>query len=302
MSESSKPFGAAGVLVHLFSFGLVAAGIAILFGLASFWLLDRRETLLPARVGGSATEFIYPCSAVAPCTQEHAPIKIDLPSLPDATTPLVRSAQNPTFSDVLSQEPGPRSNFVLLPDQKASAAKQDTSYAPGRQDPVSDKTLPAELGASQQTVAEVAPPADTAAPIVDEEHNSLLLVSRIRDYQPTTLDQANRDAHDTTSAEQPPPKVSYSYYHPPDPKIAFRYRVRKECGPIDDPELRRDCIASFSFHYPRNRTTRQRADAARTADPQMQPSFISSKLAAQPVTSNFSPRPDAAAGTSAARR
>jgi hypothetical protein len=62
---------------------------------------------------------------VAPCTQEHAPIKIDLPSLPDATTPLVRSAQNPTFSDVLSQEPGPRSNFVLLPDQKANAAKQD---------------------------------------------------------------------------------------------------------------------------------------------------------------------------------
>jgi len=291
MSESSKPFGAAGVLVHLFSFGLVAAGIAILFGLASFWLLDRRETLLPARVGGSATEFIYPCSAVAPCTQEHAPIKIDLPSLPDATTPLVHSAQNPTFSDVLSQEPGPRSNFVLLPDQKASAAKQDTSYAPGRQDPVSDKTLPAELGASQQTVAEVAPPADTAAPIVDEEH-----------YQPTTLDQANRDAHDTTSAEQPPAKVSYSYYHPPDPKIAFRYRVRKECGPIDDPELRRDCIASFSFHYPRNRTTRQRVDPARTADPQTQPSFISSKLAAQPVTSSSSPRPDAAAGTSTARR
>jgi len=239
---------------------------------------------------------------VAPCTQEHAPIKIDLPSLPDATTPLVHSAQNPTFSDVLSQEPGPRSNFVLLPDQKASAAKQDTSYAPGRQDPVSDKTLPAELGASQQTVAEVAPPADTAAPIVDEEHNSLLLVSRIRDYQPTTLDQANRDAHDTTSAEQPPPKVSYSYYHPPDPKVAFRYHVRKECGPIDDPELRRDCIASFSFHYPRNRTTRQRVDPARTADPQTQPSFISSKLAAQPVTSNSSPRPDAAAGTSTARR
>ena len=125
MSESSKRFGAAGVLVHLFLFGLVAAGIAILFGLASFSLFDRRVTLLRACTGGSATEFIYPCSAVAPYTQEHAPIKIDLPSLPDATTPLVHSAQNPTFSDVLSQEPGPRSNFVLLPDQKANAAKLD---------------------------------------------------------------------------------------------------------------------------------------------------------------------------------
>jgi hypothetical protein len=131
-------------------------------------------------VGGSETEFICPCSAVAPYTQEHAPVKIDLPSLPDTTISLERSAQNPTSSDVLWQEPGPRSNFVLLPDHEASAAKQDTSYASGRKDPVSDKTLPAELGASQQTVAEAAPPADTAAPIADEEHNNLLPVSRIR--------------------------------------------------------------------------------------------------------------------------
>jgi hypothetical protein len=271
MSDPSKRFGTAGVLVHLFAFGLVAAGIAILFGLASFSLFDRRVTLLRACTGGSATEFIYPCSAVAPYTQEHAPIKIDPPSLPGATTPLVRSAQNPTSSDVLSQEPGPTSNFVLPPDHEASVAKQDTSYASGRQDPVSDKTLPAELGASQRTVSEAAPPADTAAPIVDEERNSLRPVSRIRHYQLTTLDQANRDAHDTTSAEQPPPKASYSYYHPLNPKAAFRYHVRKECGPIDDPELHRDCIASFSFHYPRNRPSRQRANTARTADPQMQP-------------------------------
>ena len=66
------------------------------------------------------------------------------------------------------------------------------------------------------------------------------------------------------------------------------------------------CVATASRRSvsitPRNRTTRQRVDTARTADPQMQPSFISSKLAAQPVTSNSSPRPDAAAGTSTARR
>ena len=29
------------------------------------------------------------------------------------------------------------------------------------------------------------------------------------------------------------------------------YRVRKECGPIKDPALRGDCIASFSTYEPR---------------------------------------------------
>ena len=272
MSDQSKRFGATGILFHLFSFGLVAAWIAISFGLASFSLFGiSRETLLYARIGGSATEFIYPRSAVAPDTEEHAPIKIDLPSLPDATTPLARSAQNPTASDMLSQEPGPRSNFVLLPDHQASAATQYTSHGSAIQGPVSKKTLPAELSASQQAVPEAAPPTDAAHQLVDEERNRFLPVSRIRNYRHTTLDQVNRDAHETTSAEQPPPKASYSYYHPLNPKAAFRYHVRKECGPIDDPELRRDCIASFSFHYQRNRPSRQRANTTGTADPQMQP-------------------------------
>jgi hypothetical protein len=254
LTDPSKRFGAAGDLFHLFTFGLVAAGTAMLFGLAFFSLFGiSRETLLRPPSGGSTTRF-YPRTAVAPCTKEHAPIKIDPPSLPDTTIPLVLLAQNPTISDLLSQEPGPRLNVVLLPDNEASAATQDTSHASAIQGPVTDKLPPAQLSASQQAVTEAAPAADAASAIVDQERDRLLLVAGIRNSQPTALDQANKEAHETASVERPPPKASYSSYHPLNPKAVFRYHARKECGPIDDLELRRDCIASF--HYLRNRPSR----------------------------------------------
>ena len=113
MNDPSKRFGGAGALFHLFSFGLVAAGTAISFGLASFSLAGiSRET----RIGGSETKFICLHSAAAPYPEGHAPIKIEPPSLSDATTSfaLLSLVQHPTTSDLRSQEPGPRSNFGVV--------------------------------------------------------------------------------------------------------------------------------------------------------------------------------------------
>jgi hypothetical protein len=270
MTDRIKKFGAAGTLLHLVSFGLVAAGVAISFGFVSFSLLGiSRETLVGSRIGESAIEFIDPRSAVAPYTEGHegsvAAAAIP-PSLVEAKIPLPSPVQNPPTSDTPPEEPGSRSNFDSPPDHKASATTQDTWHGSATRVPPTDETRPPELSESQQAGTEPAPLADVVSaplnaspatmatkPIVDEERDRLFQVFQIRNAEPTRLDQAKIASHETAPAEQGQNTRSYSYDHPPSSKAAFRYRVRKECGPINDPELRRDCIASFSSHYPWNR-------------------------------------------------
>jgi hypothetical protein len=59
-------------------------------------------------------------------------------------------------------------------------------------------------------------------------------------------DQSNTNSN-MTAPEQL--RIGHAYKLSAPRNQVFRYRVRRECGPISDPALRHDCIASFSVHY-----------------------------------------------------
>ena len=182
------------------------------------------------------------------------------PSLVEAKIPLPSPAQNPPTFDTLPEEPGSRSNFEAPAEHAASATKQESWHGSATQGPPTDETRRSRLSKSQQPATEPAPPADVvsassnasptpmpATPIVDEGRTGLFRAFQIQHAQPPKLDQAKITAHETAPAQQVQDRRSYD--HILSPNTAFRYRVRKECGPINDPDLRRHCIASFRSNY-----------------------------------------------------
>ena len=62
MAEESKKWYAATVILHLVSFGVVAAGITISFGSICFLALTTsRETLVGSYIGKARTDVDYSC-------------------------------------------------------------------------------------------------------------------------------------------------------------------------------------------------------------------------------------------------
>jgi hypothetical protein len=57
------------------------------------------------------------------------------------------------------------------------------------------------------------------------------------------LDQGALASHQTTTAQ--PMQSGRPDGHPVSSKAALQYRMRKECGPIHDPQLRDNCISTF---------------------------------------------------------
>ncbi len=66
---------------------------------------------------------------------------------------------------------------------------------------------------------------------------------------PPTKAHPHRKWHETPAQNV---RKSQSYDHLLSTNSSFRaYRMRKECGPIRDAELRANCIGSFSTYEPR---------------------------------------------------
>lgn len=142
---------------------------------------------------------------------------------------------------------------------EVSAIVEETSHASPTEGSPTVEAHPPELSISQQPFAEPLPVAGEvnltsaasgstipAVQIPDEEGDRLFRDFQIEHAQHTRPDQTNIALHETAPGGQVQNRRSYDHLsHNAD----FRSRVRRECGPITDPELRRHCIASFSTHY-----------------------------------------------------
>jgi hypothetical protein len=253
---------AAATLLHLVTFGLVAVMIVLLFGLASSsWLSDvRKETLVSSRIREAGIEFLYPRSAVVPYTADHAappPATIaDLPSSVRETVVLPSAGQNLATSDVQPVGPISSSNFEPLSDSEANPTMQETWDAPSTQAVPIDKTI----GASQESApVSMPPPAQLrnaiptalppvpAVPIPDKQRDRLFEAFGTQHPQPAKFDERAKTTSQTTPAQ--PVQNKRANEHFLGLKAAFQYRVKKECGPIHDPQLRLDCISSFSAYH-----------------------------------------------------
>jgi hypothetical protein len=190
VTKRTNKSGAAGTLLHLVFFGLVAVVTVISFGFASFSLLcNSREMLVSSRIGKAAIEFGYPHAAVVPYTEDHA-----APAAAVADPPSSVGANLP-LAQVVSASPNASPNPFA------------------------------------------------GAPIPGEEGDQLFRAFQILHSQPPMLDQGAIASQQTTTAQ--PMQSRRPDGHPVSSKAALQYRMRKECGPIHDPQLRHSCISTF---------------------------------------------------------
>jgi hypothetical protein len=256
VTKRTNNSGAAGTLLHLVFFGLIAVVTVISFGFASFSLLrNSREMLVSSRIGEAASKFAYPHAAVVPYTEgDAAPVAAvaDPPSTVSANLPLPSAAQNLTSSYIQPVEPGSSSNFEPPSEQEASPTIQEARHASPTQrapidKPLSEAQQRAPVSMPLPPVVSASPNASprplAAAPIPGEEGDQLLRAFQILHSQPLMLDQGAIASHQTTTAQ--PMQSRHPDGHPVSSKAALQYRMRKECGPIHDPQLRHNCISTF---------------------------------------------------------
>jgi hypothetical protein len=253
---------AAATLLHLVIFGLVVVMIVVSFGLASSsWLLGvRRETLVSSRIGETGIEFLYPHSAVILYTEGHTAPPAAIADLPSSVKEMMAhpsAGQNLATSDVQSVGPGSSSNFEPPSDLEANPTIQETGDAPSTQAIPIDETL----GASQESAPVPIPPLTQvvnasptalaapapAVPIPDKDRDQLFEAFGTQHPQPAKFDEGAITTLQTPPAQ--PVQNKRANKHPLGSKAAFQYRVKKECGPIHDPQLRQDCVSSFSAYH-----------------------------------------------------
>jgi hypothetical protein len=256
VTKRTNNSGAAGTLLHLVFFGLVAVVTVISFGVASFsFLSNSRELLVSSGIGEAAIEFAYPHAAVVPYTKgDAAPAAAvaDPPSSVGANLPLPSAVQNLTSSYIQPEGPGSGSNFEPPSEQEESPTIQEARHAPPTQRASIDKPLseaqqraPVSTPLAQVVSASPneSPSPSAAAPIPGEEGDQLFRAFQILYSQPPMLDQGAIASHQTTTVQ--PMQSGRPDGHPVSSKAALQYRMRKECGPIHDPQLRHNCISTF---------------------------------------------------------
>jgi hypothetical protein len=255
VTKRTNKSGAAGTLLHLVFFGLVAVVTVISFDFASFSLLcNNREMLVSSGIGEAAIEFAYPHAAVVPYTEgDAAPAVADPPSSVGANLPLPSAAQNLTSSYIQPEGPGSSSNFEPPSEQEASPTIQEAQHAsPAQRAPIdkplseAQQTAPVSTPLAQVVSASpnVSPSPLAAVPIPGEEADQLFRAFQILYSESPMLDQGAIASHQTTTAQ--PMQSRRPDGHPVSSKAALQYRIRKECGPIHDPQLRHNCISTFA--------------------------------------------------------
>jgi hypothetical protein len=190
-----------------------------------------------------------------------------MPASPDraATTAMRETPASPrrdqsteAHPPELSESRQPAAKSLPLAGE-VSAIVEETSHASLTEGSPTVEAHPPELSISQHPLAEPLPVAAEVNPtsaasgstipavqIPDEEGEGLFRGFQIDYAQHTRPDQTNIALHETAPGGQVQNRRSYDHLrHNAD----FRSRVRRECAPITDPELRRHCIASFSTHY-----------------------------------------------------
>jgi hypothetical protein len=258
--DKARP--AEGRLLYLVSVGLVAAATIVLFSVASFSLLGTsQETLTGRPIDNSPTEdkligtvVSYTDSYAAPVQAAPVQVQTKLPSLSEADN-LPSSTPVPPPSGMSRVETVAEPTFEPPPDGEASAAVQ-TPHSSTRA-PSADETP--ELSGSQEAITQ---PLSIAGAASAAQHASgatmpmLATSDRQRDQMFRDLEiQRNHHANldeDSVALHENAPARHVRSRRFGDRLLGlngtFRYRVRKECGPIDDPALYRHCVATFSAY------------------------------------------------------
>jgi hypothetical protein len=238
---------AAGTLLHLVFFGLIAVVTVISFGVASLsFLFNSREMLGSSRIGKAAIEIAYPHAAVVPYTEgDAAPAAAvaEPPSSVGANLPLPSAVQNLTSSYIQPEGSGSSSNFEPPSEQEARHASPTPRFPIDK--PLSEAQQRAPVSTPLAQVVSASPNACplAAIPIPGQERVQLSRAFQILHSQPAMLDQGAIGSHQTTTAQ--PMQSRRPDSHPVSSKAALQYRIRKECGPIHDPQLRHNCIGTF---------------------------------------------------------
>ena len=250
LTHPSNRTGTAGIRLYLLALGIIAAAVITLFGGAAFTLLTSNKASTDAFLARSAIERKDP-ELPTPVGNNAALIRAD--AVPPGSVPTnIRvpfQAQNPPRSD--AEDAQAKTDLAPVPDlQEAKPAipkdtpasnntDQPADERPAEEKPATTRVLLAgALGAASVSSGSTA----QVVPTSDEERDGLFGGFQI-EY---LLDQAKINSNQTMPEQ---PHNTHSYDGPTRANAVFRYRVKRECGPIGDPALRRHCIASFSTHY-----------------------------------------------------
>lgn len=245
-------------LLYLASLGLVAAATIIMFSAASVSLFGpSKEMFAGSRISDSLTteKFI---GTVVPAHSNAAPVA------PHTKSPSLIKAKNlPSATPVpppsgVPHEEAVAKSAVAPSEGEASAAPVETGNTP-RQGPATDQTGSPELSGSQQVIVQPPPitdevsaaanPSGTTMPTragPDGQRDPLFRDFETPQNQPASLDEGSVASHEKVPA--PRARSRRSDDHLAGLGASFRYRVKKECGPIHDPALYRHCVASFSAY------------------------------------------------------
>jgi hypothetical protein len=258
MAQEEKELPTAKMSLHLIAFGVVAAVVVISFGSWFFSLDISRGRQADTGIRKAGLEFSYPRSP-SPNTDHPAArvaAEANPPSSGEAAAPIRFAAEDPLTS--LAQPERPEASWIwdLRPYQEANPTIPEPRYTSPKQLASTPETHPARGDVQQHpaipalAMAEAVNVTPSASPI--PKPAALSVEGRAQLFQAFQIHLSSRldqTAMVTNSTVQPKPVLSGRFgEHSRDPKSAFQYRVRKECGPIRDRELYDQCILSFRSH------------------------------------------------------
>jgi hypothetical protein len=226
-----RPGTGAGLLVFLVSIGFIGAAIISAFAIAAFSSLytgNETQTRSSA-VGWSEVNSIRPDPSLstdgnaAPVKPDTTSSRADAPVLPPPSAP-----ERPPAAETATPE---------------APIPETTQLQPGGQPSSSSE------GALQPTAKVENNDAAPAPPFSGEAADRLFREFRAQQHQQVEPDPGIAASTPKTAAPSVRGSQS-SEYRLGTNTDARRSRIRKECGPIKDPALHRDCIASFNTRDP----------------------------------------------------
>jgi hypothetical protein len=250
---------AEGVLTYLVSVGLVAAATIVLFSFASVSLLGTsKETPTLSHIDNNPIEdkLIGPVSC-ADVNAAPVPVQPKSSSSREANN-LPSSPPVPPPSGMSREETVAEPTFKPPPDGETSAAAVETPHGSMR-GPSTEETPPPELSESQHLIAQPLSIADETSGAQDSWEAAMPMLASsgkqrdpmFRDFEIQRNHDANLDEDRVALHENAPAqhvKNGLFGHRLSGFNATFRYRVRKECGPIHDPALYHQCVATFSAY------------------------------------------------------
>jgi hypothetical protein len=274
LAKAKRPDGprlAAGMLVYLASLGLIGAVTVISFAIAAISSLytgdemqNRSSAVDQGEVNSIRPDLSSPTDGnVAPVKRDTTPSTADasapMPSAPPQSPPPVQAPVPEAGPSQQASQPSSPSEPAMKPSPEAARSAAPPSPEAARSTtPPSPEAARSTTPPSPEAARSTAPPSPKAAP-------STAPPTPPPPGEPP--DQLFREFAIQRQHQQvaPVPGITMSNVKPAAPSMrdsqSYEYRVktntasrksriREECGPIKDPALQRDCIASFNLHYP----------------------------------------------------